>query len=96
MEVGTLFDNLALGFSMAVSLQNLFWCPMGTIIGTAIGVLPGAGPVATSALLPATYFPPADGVRIMLAGIYYGAPYGGSATSIRSRPPTSTWIGLHA
>src|SRR5437762_2782550 len=83
MEVGTLFDNLALGYSVAVSAQNLFWCLMGAIIGTAIGVLPGVGPVATMALLlPATYFLPADGALIMLAGIYYGAQYGGSTTSI--------------
>jgi TctA family transporter len=83
MEVASLFHNLALGFSVAVSLQNLFWCLMGAIIGTAIGVLPGVGPVATMALLlPATYFLPADGALIMLAGIYYGAQYGGSTTSI--------------
>jgi len=83
MEVAALFHNLALGFSVAVSLQNLFWCLMGAIIGTAIGVLPGVGPVATMALLlPATYFLPADGALIMLAGIYYGAQYGGSTTSI--------------
>ena len=83
MESGELFSNLALGFSVAVSLQNLFWCLMGAIIGTAIGVLPGVGPVATMALLlPATYFLPADGALIMLAGIYYGAQYGGSTTSI--------------
>ena len=62
METGELLSNLALGFSVAVSLQNLFWCLMGAIIGTAIGVLPGVGPVATMALLlPATYFLPAEG-----------------------------------
>ena len=83
MEVSTLLDNLGLGFSVAVSLQNLFWCLMGAIIGTAIGVLPGVGPVATMALLlPATYFLPAEGALIMLAGIYYGAQYGGSTTAI--------------
>src|SRR5438034_10046299 len=83
MELDSLLDDLGLGFSVAVSLQNLFWCLMGAIIGTAIGVLPGVGPVATMALLlPATYFLPADGALIMLAGIYYGAQYGGSTTSI--------------
>src|SRR6202158_199229 len=83
METGELLSNLALGFSVAVSLQNLFWCLMGAIIGTAIGVLPGVGPVATMALLlPATYFLPAEGALIMLAGIYYGAQYGGSTTAI--------------
>ena len=56
---------------------------MGAIIGTAIGVLPGVGPVATMALLlPVTYFLPAEGALIMLAGIYYGAQYGGSTTAI--------------
>ena len=64
-------------------MQNLFWCLMGAFIGTAIGVLPGVGPVATMALLlPATYFLPAEGALIMLAGIYYGAQYGGSTTAI--------------
>src|SRR5712691_12166541 len=83
MELSSLFSNLALGFSVAISLQNLFWCLMGAIIGTAIGVLPGVGPVATMALLlPATYFLPAEGALIMLAGIYYGAQYGGSTTAI--------------
>src|SRR2546421_8935694 len=83
METGELLSNLALGFSVAVTAQNLFWCLMGAIIGTAIGVLPGVGPVATMALLlPATYFLPAEGALIMLAGIYYGAQYGGSTTAI--------------
>ena len=83
MEIGSLFANLALGFSVAVTLQNLFWCLMGAVIGTAIGVLPGVGPVATMALLlPVTYFLPPEGALIMLAGIYYGAQYGGSTTAI--------------
>jgi putative tricarboxylic transport membrane protein len=77
------FSNLALGFSVALSLQNLFWCFMGAFIGTAIGVLPGVGPVATMALLlPVTYFLTPEGALIMLAGIYYGAQYGGSTTAI--------------
>ncbi len=76
-------SNLALGFSVALSLKNLFWCLMGAIIGTAIGVLPGVGPVATMALLlPVTYFLTPEGALIMLAGIYYGAQYGGSTTAI--------------
>jgi putative tricarboxylic transport membrane protein len=83
MELGSLVDNLSLGFSVAFSMQNLFWCLMGAFIGTAIGVLPGVGPTATMALLlPATYFLPAEGALIMLAGIYYGSQYGGSTTSI--------------
>src|SRR2546423_1622705 len=91
METGELLSNLALGFSVAVSLQNLFWCLMGAIIGTAIGVLPGVGPVATMALLlPATYFLPPEGALIMLAGIYYGAQYGGSTTAILVNLPGET------
>ena len=83
MELGRLFANLSLGLSVAITLQNLFWCLMGAVIGTAIGVLPGVGPVATMALLlPATYFLPPEGALIMLAGIYYGAQYGGSTTAI--------------
>ena len=76
-------SNLVLGFSVALSLKNLFWCFMGAFIGTAIGVLPGVGPVATMALLlPVTYFLTPEGALIMLAGIYYGAQYGGSTTAI--------------
>lgn len=83
MEISSLFTNLALGFSVAGTFTNLFWCLMGAIIGTAIGVLPGVGPVATMALLlPATYALPPEGALIMLAGIYYGAQYGGSTTAI--------------
>jgi putative tricarboxylic transport membrane protein len=83
VELSNLFPNLLLGFTVAVSLQNLFWCLMGALIGTAIGVLPGVGPVATMALLlPVTYYLPPEGALIMLAGIYYGAQYGGSTTAI--------------
>jgi TctA family transporter len=82
------FSNLALGFSVAVSPINLFWCFMGAFIGTAIGVLPGVGPVATMALLlPVTYFLTPEGALIMLAGIYYGAQYGGSTTAILVNVP---------
>ncbi len=83
MELDSVLSNLALGFSVALSLKNLFWCLMGAVIGTAIGVLPGVGPVATMALLlPVTYFLTPEGALIMLAGIYYGAQYGGSTTAI--------------
>jgi putative tricarboxylic transport membrane protein len=83
VELSNLFSNLALGVSVAISFQNLFWCLMGALIGTAIGVLPGVGPVATMALLlPVTYYLPPEGALIMLAGIYYGAQYGGSTTAI--------------
>jgi putative tricarboxylic transport membrane protein len=78
-----LLNNLALGFSTALSMQNLMYAFIGSIIGTLIGVLPGLGPIATIAmLLPATYALPPVAALIMLAGIYYGAQYGGSTTSI--------------
>ena len=78
-----LLDNLALGFSVAFSFQNLTYALLGCILGTLIGVLPGIGPVATIAmLLPITFHLPPTASLIMLAGIYYGAAYGGSTTSI--------------
>src|SRR5688572_494839 len=78
-----LFANLALGFQVALSLQNLLYCFMGVLLGTLIGVLPGIGPVATIAmLLPVTFTLPPVSALIMLAGIYYGAQYGGSTTAI--------------
>lgn len=78
-----LLNNLALGFSTALTLQNLLYAFLGSVIGTLIGVLPGLGPIATIAmLLPATYALPPVAALIMLAGIYYGAQYGGSTTSI--------------
>ncbi|MEY4481132.1 MAG: hypothetical protein RIQ84_294 [Pseudomonadota bacterium] len=78
-----LLDNLALGFSTALTLQNLMYCLIGCVLGTLIGVLPGLGPIATIAmLLPATYALPPIAALIMLAGIYYGAQYGGSTTAI--------------
>ncbi len=78
-----LLTNLAHGFSVALSFNNLLFCFIGAMIGTAIGVLPGIGPVATiSLLLPITFGQPATTAIIMLAGIYYGAQYGGSTTAI--------------
>jgi TctA family transporter len=78
-----ILHNLALGFDTAMSLSNLFYCLIGVFLGTAIGVLPGLGPVATIAmLLPATFSLPPISSLIMLAGIYYGAQYGGSTTAI--------------
>ncbi|MEW6266427.1 MAG: tripartite tricarboxylate transporter permease [Thermodesulfobacteriota bacterium] len=75
--------NLALGWQVAVSPGNLFYCFTGALIGTLIGVLPGIGPVQTLAiLLPTTFSLPPTSALIMLAGIYYGAQYGGSTTSI--------------
>lgn len=78
-----LFSNLALGFDVAFTPINLLYAFIGCVLGTAIGVLPGVGPVATIAmLLPATYALPPVSALIMLAGIYYGASYGGSTTAI--------------
>jgi Uncharacterized protein conserved in bacteria len=82
MDLG-LISNLMLGFDTALSLQNILYCTIGVTIGTLIGVLPGMGPVATVAmLLPATYALPPTSALIMLAGLYYGASYGGSNTDI--------------
>src|ERR1700761_8355059 len=78
-----LFHNLALGFGVAVSPINLMLCLIGALVGTLVGVLPGIGTIATVAmLLPITFGLPPVGALIMLAGIYYGAQYGGSTTSI--------------
>src|SRR5881394_2316237 len=78
-----LLSNLALGMSVALSFQNLLYALIGCMVGTLIGVLPGIGPVATIAmLLPITFHLPPTAALIMLAGIYYGAQYGGSTTSI--------------
>ena len=78
-----LFSNLALGFSVALTLKNLFYCFAGALFGTLIGVLPGIGPLATIAmLLPITFHLEPTGALIMLAGIFYGAQYGGSTTAI--------------
>jgi TctA family transporter len=99
-----LLSHLATGFGAVLALEpisllgmtvdipmNLVYCLVGAIIGTLIGVLPGLGPVATIAmLLPATYALPPLGGLIMLAGIYYGAQYGGSTTAILVNLPGET------
>jgi TctA family transporter len=78
-----LFHNLIFGFGVALSWQNLWFCFIGCFLGTLIGVLPGIGPLATIAmLLPITFNVPPVAALIMLAGIYYGAQYGGSTTAI--------------
>jgi TctA family transporter len=78
-----LLANLSLGFGVAFTPINLMYALIGCVLGTLIGVLPGVGPVATIAmLLPATYALPPVSALIMLAGIYYGAQYGGSTTAI--------------
>jgi len=83
MDFSSVFSNLILGFTVAMSAQNLLYCFIGCLLGTLIGVLPGIGPVATIAmLLPITFNLPPIPALIMLAGIYYGASYGGSTTAI--------------
>ena len=78
-----LLNNLLIGFQSAVTLTNLLYCFVGVSLGTLVGVLPGMGPVATVAmLLPITYALDPSSALIMLAGIYYGAQYGGSTTAI--------------
>lgn len=78
-----IFNNLSLGFSVALAPVNLLFALIGAMVGTLIGVLPGIGPLATMAmLLPVTYYFPPESSLIMLAGIYYGAQYGGSTTAI--------------
>src|ERR1700674_1631996 len=77
-----LFNNLALGFSVATNFYNIGVCLLGALVGTLVGVLPGIGVVATVAmLLPITFALPPVGALIMLAGIHYGAQYAGSTTS---------------
>src|SRR5256886_1273212 len=78
-----LLANLALGFKVASNPLNILFCLIGALVGTLVGVLPGIGTVATIAmLLPITFGLPPVGALIMLAGIYYGAQYGGSTTSV--------------
>jgi putative tricarboxylic transport membrane protein len=86
-----LLSNLALGFSVAFTPINLMYSLVGCFLGTLIGVLPGLGPVSAIAmLLPATYTLPPVSALIMLAGIYYGAQYGGSTTAILVNLPGET------
>lgn len=78
-----LFDNILLGFSVAFTLDNLLYCALGVTIGMFIGVIPGVGHLAAiSMLLPLTFYVPPTTALVMLAGIYYGAQYGGSTASI--------------
>ena len=83
-----LLHNLGLGFGVAFTWINLLYAFFGCVLGTLIGVLPGIGPVATIAmLLPSIYALDATPALIMLAGIYYGAQYGGSTTAILINVP---------
>lgn len=78
-----LLANLALGLATAATAQNLFYCFVGVFLGTFIGVLPGVGPLAAVAmLLPVSFYLPPETALVMLAGVYYGAEYGGSIASI--------------
>ena len=86
-----LLHNLMLGFGVAFTPENLFYALLGCLLGTLVGVLPGLGPVPTIAmLLPITYVLPPIAGLIMLAGIYYGAQYGGSTTAILVNLPGET------
>ena len=90
MEV---LNNLAFGFSHALTLQNLMFCALGCTVGTLVGLLPGLGPLATiSLLLPLTYSIDTTGTLIMLAGIYYGAQYGDSVSAITMKIPHASSI----
>src|SRR5258708_8153811 len=86
-----LFHNLIFGFGVALSWQNLLYCLIGVSVGTLIGVLPGIGPLGPIAiLLPITFTVAPVGALIMLAGIYYGAQYGGWTTAILVNLPGET------
>jgi TctA family transporter len=90
MEV---LQNLAFGFSHALTIHNLMYCAIGCVVGTLVGLLPGLGPLATiSILLPLTYSIPTGGALIMLAGIYYGAQYGDSVSAITMKIPHASSI----
>ena len=90
MEV---LNNLAFGFSHALTMQNLMFCALGCTVGTLVGLLPGLGPLATiSLLLPLTYSIDTTGALIMLAGIYYGAQYGDSVSAITMKIPHASSI----
>ncbi|MDR6817466.1 TctA family transporter [Neorhizobium sp. 2083] len=83
-----IFNGLLLGFSTATTFGNFLYCFLGVLLGTAVGVLPGLGPIATiSMLLPFTFGLPVDTALIMLAGIFYGSQYGGSTTAILMNLP---------
>jgi len=85
--------NLAFGFGVALTWQNLMYCAIGCTVGTLVGLLPGLGPLATiSILLPLTYSIPTSGALIMLAGIYYGAQYGDSVSAITMKIPHASSI----
>ena len=86
-----LLQHLGMGFAVALTPVNLLYCLIGVVVGTAIGVLPGIGPVTTVAMLvPLTFGMSPTAALIMLAGIYYGSQYGGSTTAILINTPGET------
>ena len=89
-----LISNLGLGFDVALTPVNIFYCFVGVLLGTLVGVLPGIGPTGTVAiLLPITFtFEPVTAL-IMLAGIYYGAQYGGSKVKVIGRRIATVPVG---
>jgi putative tricarboxylic transport membrane protein len=88
-----ILHNLAFGFEIALTWQNLMYCAIGCVVGTLVGLLPGLGPLSTiSLLLPLTYSIPTAGSIIMLAGIYYGAQYGDSVSAITMKIPHASSI----
>src|SRR4029450_2129716 len=88
-------SNLGLGFAVALTLQNIAYCFIGVLLGTVIGVLPGIGPVTTVAmLLPISFTLAPESALILLAGIYYGAQYGGSTTAILVNIPGEASSGV--
>ena len=93
----SLIDNLALGFSVAASPEGLFYCVIGVTLGMVVGVLPGLGVMATLAMLmPITYHIEPAYAIIMLAGIYYGADFGGSTASILLNLPGTAMSAITA
>src|SRR4030095_12885839 len=88
-------SGLVHGFAVALQPANLLWCFVGVVLGTVVGVMPGLGPPAPIAmLLPLTFLMNPAGAMIMLAGIYYGAKYGGSTTSILLNVPGESASGV--
>src|SRR3979409_1759012 len=86
--LANLFANLATGFSVALTPANLGFCLIGALIGTLVGVLPGIAPITTIAiLLPFTFSLPPTSSLIVVAGLFYGAQYGGSTTAILVNVP---------
>ncbi|HEX2922536.1 MAG TPA: tripartite tricarboxylate transporter permease, partial [Chloroflexota bacterium] len=82
------FQNLLMGFSVALTAENLLYALIGSLLGTMIGVLPGVGPVAgTAMLIPLTFQLPPTGAIIMLTSLYYGTQYGGTITSVLLNVP---------